>query len=165
MAVTDFKHQGRTVVQLVAVEQLGNAWSGGLDSQRFGDGRGPDAGRLAWASAHGSSRPWPDRVRQRTDVALTIGDKQSLPISQALWLERRPRMNTLKLAGIALIVLGVLGIAYGGFSYTRDTRAVKFGPLELTVKERKRVNVPVWAGAGALAAGVWLLVVAGSRKS
>lgn len=74
-------------------------------------------------------------------------------------------MNTLKLAGIALIVLGLLGLAYGGFSYTKDTQAVKLGPLELTVKEQKRVNVPLWAGAGAVAAGVLLLVVAGSRKS
>jgi len=74
-------------------------------------------------------------------------------------------MNTLKLVGIALIVLGVLGLAYGGFSYTKDTQAVKLGPLELTVKERKTVNVPLWAGGGAVAAGLLLLVVAGSRKS
>ncbi|MBT9490326.1 MAG: hypothetical protein IV093_22705 [Rubrivivax sp.] len=73
-------------------------------------------------------------------------------------------MNTLKLLGIALIVLGVLGLAYGSFSYTQDTQAVKLGPLELTVKERKTVNVPLWAGGGAIAAGV-LLLVAGGRKS
>ena len=74
-------------------------------------------------------------------------------------------MNTLKLLGIALIVLGVLGLAYGSFSYTKDTQAVKLGPLELTVKERKTVNVPLWAGGGAIGVGVLLLLAAGGRKS
>lgn len=74
-------------------------------------------------------------------------------------------MNTLKLVGIALIVLGVLGLAYGGFSYTQDTQKAKIGPLELTVKETKTINVPLWAGVGSIVAGVMVLVVGGSRKS
>lgn len=74
-------------------------------------------------------------------------------------------MNALKLVGIALIVLGVLGLAYGGFSYTQDTQTAKIGPLELTVKERKTVNVPLWAGIASIVAGVMVLVVGGSRKS
>ncbi|MDP1534253.1 MAG: hypothetical protein Q8L92_11815, partial [Rubrivivax sp.] len=51
----------------------------------------------------------------------------------------------------------------GGFSYTRDTTAVKLGPIELSVKEKERVNVPLWAGVAAAVAGGLLLVV-GSRK-
>ena len=65
--------------------------------------------------------------------------------------------------GIALLVLGVLAMAYGGFSYTKDTKALKLGPLEVSVQEKERVNVPLWAGAAAAAAG-GLLLVLGTRK-
>lgn len=68
-------------------------------------------------------------------------------------------MNAIKGFGIALVLAGVLALAYGGFSYTKDTTAVKLGPLELSVKEKETVNVPVWAGAGmVLAGGVMLLL-------
>ncbi|MEO6326763.1 MAG: hypothetical protein ABIT01_13765 [Thermoanaerobaculia bacterium] len=53
---------------------------------------------------------------------------------------------------------GVLGLAYGSFSYTKDTHSTKIGPLELSVKDKKTVNVPVWAGIGAIVAGAVLLV-------
>ena len=72
-------------------------------------------------------------------------------------------MNTLKLVAIALILAGALALAYGGFSYTKDTTAVKLGPLELSVKEKETVNVPLWAGVAAVVAGALLLVV-GSKK-
>ena len=72
-------------------------------------------------------------------------------------------MNTTRLVALALIVAGVLGLAYGGFSYTKDTTAVKLGPLELTVKEKQTVNVPMWAGIGAIVVGGVLLVV-GNKK-
>ena len=72
-------------------------------------------------------------------------------------------MNSTKLIAVALIVAGVLGLAYGGFSYTKDTTAVKLGPLELSVKEKKNVNVPMWAGVGAIVIGGVLLVM-GNKK-
>ncbi|MDB5752347.1 MAG: hypothetical protein JWP65_2768 [Ramlibacter sp.] len=72
-------------------------------------------------------------------------------------------MNSTKIVAIALIAAGVLGLAYGGFSYTKDTTAVKLGPIELTVKEKETVNVPMWAGIGAIVAGGVLLVL-GSKK-
>jgi len=68
-------------------------------------------------------------------------------------------MNTSKLIGIILIVLGGLGLAYGGFSYTKETSAVKLGPLELKVQEKERVNIPLIASAGAIVAGVVLLAM------
>ena len=68
----------------------------------------------------------------------------------------------MKIIAIALIVAGLLGLLYGGFSYTRDKTAVKLGPLELSVKERETVNVPVWLGVGAIVVG-GLLLVFGSR--
>lgn len=72
-------------------------------------------------------------------------------------------MNSIKVVGIALLVAGVLALAYGGFSYTKDTTAVKIGPIELSVKEKQSVNVPVWAGVGAILAGGLMLLVGGRR--
>ena len=70
----------------------------------------------------------------------------------------------MKVAATVLIVAGLLGLLYGGFSYTREKTAVKLGPLELSVKERETVNVPVWLGVGAVVTGGLLLAFAGRRK-
>ena len=68
-------------------------------------------------------------------------------------------MNAIKIAAIALIIAGVLGLAYGSFSYTKETQEARIGPLELTVKEQQTVNIPVWAGVAAILAGAVLLFV------
>ena len=73
-------------------------------------------------------------------------------------------MNAVKLAGIALVVAGVLGLIYGSFSYTKETHQAKLGPIELSVKEKETVNVPMWAGVGAIVIGGALLVL-GNKKS
>jgi uncharacterized membrane protein YidH (DUF202 family) len=70
----------------------------------------------------------------------------------------------MRIAALVLIVLGVLALAYGGFSYTDDKTAVKLGPLELSVKEKKTVNVPVWVGVGAVVVGGLLLAFGGKPK-
>lgn len=62
-------------------------------------------------------------------------------------------MNTIRALAAALVVAGMLAVGYGGFSYTKDTTAVKLGPVELNVKETERVNIPLWAGVAAIAAG------------
>lgn len=72
-------------------------------------------------------------------------------------------MNSVKVIGIVVLVLGLLGLIYGGFSYTSQTHQAKIGPLELSVKEKETVNIPMWAGAAAVAAGVLLLVMGGKR--
>jgi hypothetical protein len=72
-------------------------------------------------------------------------------------------MNPVKVIAIVLIVCGVLGLAYGGFSYTKDTTVVKLGPLEVSAKERQTVNVPLWVGVGAIVVGGLLLVLGGKR--
>ena len=72
-------------------------------------------------------------------------------------------MNTTRLIAIVLIVASVLGLVYGGFSYTKDTTAVKVGPIELSVKEKETVNIPMWAGIGAIVIG-GLLLVLGNKK-
>lgn len=73
-------------------------------------------------------------------------------------------MNVVKMLGIALLIAGVLGLVYGGFSYTKDTTAVKLGPLELTVKEKQNVNIPLWAGIASIAVGGILLVMGGKGR-
>jgi len=72
-------------------------------------------------------------------------------------------MDNLRLLGIALLVAGALGLAYGSFSYTKETHEAKIGPLELSVKDKETVNIPVWAGVAALAVGGFLLL--GNRKT
>ena len=66
-------------------------------------------------------------------------------------------MKTTKLLGLVLLVLGVLALAYGGFTYTEETHDAKLGPIEIEIKDKERVNVPVWAGAAAALAGGVLL--------
>ena len=73
-------------------------------------------------------------------------------------------MSVVKIAAIVLIVAGVLGLVYGSFSYTKETHEAKLGPIELSVKEKQTVNVPVWAGVGAIVIGGALLLF-GSKKS
>jgi drug/metabolite transporter (DMT)-like permease len=72
-------------------------------------------------------------------------------------------MSVTKIIGLLLIVAGALGLVYGGFSYTQDREEVKLGPLEFSVKERKQVDIPEWAGVAAIIAGGILLVI-GPRK-
>ena len=67
-------------------------------------------------------------------------------------------MNAVKMLAIVLIVAGVLGLTYGSFSYTKDTQQAKIGPIELSIKDTKTVNIPVWAGVLAIAAGAFLLI-------
>ena len=72
-------------------------------------------------------------------------------------------MNPTKLIGIILIAAGCLGLIYGGFTYTKQTSAVKLGPLELKVQEKETVSVPLIVSAGAIAVGVFLLVAVGRK--
>ena len=73
-------------------------------------------------------------------------------------------MSAVKIVGIVLIVAGILGLVYGKFSYTKETHDVKLGPIELSVKEKQTVNVPVWAGVGAVVAGGGLLLFARKKS-
>ena len=79
-------------------------------------------------------------------------------------LHRRGDMNGIRIVAVALIVAGILGLAYGSFSYTKDTHEMKLGPIDLTVKKEQTVNIPVWAGVGAILLGGGLLLF-GGRKS
>lgn len=72
-------------------------------------------------------------------------------------------MNTIKFLAVALMATGILSLVYGGFTYTKETQAAKLGPIELTVKEQRTVNVPIWAGVAAIVAGGALLLVSNKK--
>ncbi len=73
-------------------------------------------------------------------------------------------MNLLRIAALALILAGILALVYGGFSYTKQTQEAKLGPIELSIKEKHTVNIPTWAGIGAIVAGGVLLFVGGNKR-
>ncbi len=72
-------------------------------------------------------------------------------------------MSASKIIAIVLIVAGILGLVYGKFTYTKETHDAKIGPIEMSIKDNETVNVPVWAGIGAIVIGAGLLVVGGRR--
>ncbi len=73
-------------------------------------------------------------------------------------------MDSMKILAIVLIVLGVLALVYGGFSYISDTHTTKLGPIKITTQDKERVNIPLWAGVGAIAVGAVLLLSAGKKS-
>lgn len=72
-------------------------------------------------------------------------------------------MNAMKILGIVLLAGGILGLMYGGFTYTKETHETKIGPLVLSVADKETVNVPIWVGVGAIVIG-GLLLAFGNRK-
>ena len=73
-------------------------------------------------------------------------------------------MDSVKILALLLIVGGALGLAYGGFSYTKETHRADIGPIHLNMDEKERVNIPLWAGVVAVVGGA-VLLVGTSRKS
>jgi hypothetical protein len=87
-----------------------------------------------------------------------------LPAWEKMRLMEGDEMNSVKIAALVLIAAGILGLVYGGFSYTKATHDVKLGPIEFSVKEKQKVNIPVWGGVGAIVIGGALLFF-GSKRS
>jgi hypothetical protein len=73
-------------------------------------------------------------------------------------------MSAIRMAAIVVIVAGILGLVYGGFSYTKESHDAKLGPIELSVKDKQTVSVPVWAGVGAIVIGGALLFAGGKNS-
>ena len=72
-------------------------------------------------------------------------------------------MSPVKIVGIVLIILGTVGLASGGFSFTKETHQAKIGPLQLSVQEKENVNIPTWLGLAGIALGVVCLVMPGKK--
>ena len=73
-------------------------------------------------------------------------------------------MNPVKILALGLIVAGVLGLAYGSFTYTKETHEANVGPINFSIKDKETVNVPVWAGVVAIVIGGGLLLFAGKKS-
>jgi len=70
----------------------------------------------------------------------------------------------MKIAAIVLIVLGVIALAYGGISYTREKKVIDLGPIEATAKTRETIPLPPLLGVAAIAGGVVMLLAAGRKR-
>jgi len=68
-------------------------------------------------------------------------------------------MSATKLVGVVLLVLGLLGLVYGHFDYTKETHEGQFGPFKFSVSEKETKVIPSWASIAVIVAGVVLLVV------
>jgi len=66
----------------------------------------------------------------------------------------------MKIIALVLIVAGILALAYGGFTYKRETHDARIGPLSIEVTEKKTMDVPVWAGVAMIVVGGGLLLAA-----
>jgi TRAP-type C4-dicarboxylate transport system permease small subunit len=73
-------------------------------------------------------------------------------------------MNSIRILAIVLIAAGILGLAYGSFTYTKETHESKLGPIKISIQDKKTVNVPIWAGVGAIVVGGGLILYS-SKKS
>jgi hypothetical protein len=97
--------------------------------------------------------PWlPGLMVMQSQSSLSIHDP------------KEKEMDAIKGIAFALILAGVLALMYGGFSYTKETHQAKLGPIELSVTDKERVNIPVWAGIGAIVIGGALLVFGGTKR-
>jgi LPXTG-motif cell wall-anchored protein len=72
-------------------------------------------------------------------------------------------MKAFTIVAIVLIAAGILVLVFGQFSYTKKSEGARLGPIELTINEKQTVNMPAWAGAGAIVAGATMLVFAHSK--
>jgi TRAP-type C4-dicarboxylate transport system permease small subunit len=69
------------------------------------------------------------------------------------------KVSVLKIVAVLLIAAGIIGLVYGGITYTKTTHDAKVGPFEMSMKDKETVKVPVWAGVGAIVVGAALLLV------
>jgi hypothetical protein len=74
------------------------------------------------------------------------------------------RMNSTMLIGVVLIVIGMIGLAYQGITYTSREKILDVGPIEATAEKQKTIPVPPIIGGVALAGGL-LMVFAGAKKN
>jgi hypothetical protein len=73
-------------------------------------------------------------------------------------------MSLVKMIAVVLITLGVIGLVYGNITYTKESHETKVGPIELSIKDKETISIPIWAGVGSIAFGSMLLLL-GRRKN
>jgi hypothetical protein len=73
-------------------------------------------------------------------------------------------MKIASLVGTILVIVGLVGLIWGGVSYTKEETLIDVGPIEATTQTRERIPMPPIIGGVALAAGV-VLLIAGARRA
>ena len=76
---------------------------------------------------------------------------------------RHDPMKPAAIVGILLVIIGVIGLAYGGFSYTREKTVVDLGPIKATAETRESIPVPPILGGFALVGGIVMLVTSAKK--
>jgi hypothetical protein len=71
----------------------------------------------------------------------------------------------MRIAALVLLVLGLVALGLGSFSHVREKDEIKLGPIEIQVTEKEQVELPLWAGVGAVVLGALLLVAQKSSIS
>ncbi len=72
-------------------------------------------------------------------------------------------MMLTKIIAILLVAIGVIGLVYGNISYTKEVQNTQIGPVELSIKDKETINIPIWAGVGSIVVGSMFLLI-GRRK-
>lgn len=70
----------------------------------------------------------------------------------------------MRIVAMAVIVLGVIALLYGGITYTRREKVLDIGPIEATTKTRETIPLPPVLGAAAIVGGIALFVAAGRGR-
>jgi hypothetical protein len=72
-------------------------------------------------------------------------------------------MKPAVLVGVLLIVLGIAGLAFGGFSFTRKEKVLDLGPIEASADKKESLPIPPILGALAIVGGVVLVATSARR--
>ncbi len=73
-------------------------------------------------------------------------------------------MKIATILGIVLVIIGIVGLVYGGFTYTAKQTTVQVGPLEVTAQEKRTFPIPSLAGGVLVAGGIILLILGGGMR-
>jgi TRAP-type C4-dicarboxylate transport system permease small subunit len=68
-------------------------------------------------------------------------------------------VSAIKIIAILLIVAGIAGLIYGKLTYTKSTHEAKIGSLDLSLKEKRTIDIPLWVGIATIVAGALLFTV------
>lgn len=74
-------------------------------------------------------------------------------------------MAPVRIVGLILVILGIVGLVWGGISWTREETVIDIGPIQAEAETRETIPVPPVVGGIALVAGLVLLVVPARRRT